>query len=373
MANRIEVKKINRQMVYNSIFRNNTISKQEIANSTGLSVPTVSQNLQELKESGLVDMIGAFESTGGRRASKFTCVYNARLAVGIDITANHITVVIINLASDIEYGVIRRHMKFEDTDSYYNKVQDIVREGILSNHLDEDKILGVGISLPSIVNRHSNKVTYSRVIDACADIRDHFTSRFSFPVEIFNDANAAAYAEMWKEDSKKPMFYIMLSNSVGGAFILNQDIFLGDNCRSSEVGHIKIVPNGRKCYCGERGCVNAYCSALLLSERCGGSLETFFEKLHDGDQESLKVFDQYLQYLAIAVVNTRMLYDCDVVIGGYVGAFITEKYLNALKEKVAAINPYEDNSDFLRQCAYKKEASAVGSALYFIRKFIGEI
>ena len=69
MANGIEMRKFNRNLVYRVLLGQDEMSKQEIARAAGLSLPTVTQNLQELVEKGLVEETGILESTGGRRAA----------------------------------------------------------------------------------------------------------------------------------------------------------------------------------------------------------------------------------------------------------------------------------------------------------------
>ena len=101
MANGIEMRKFNRNLVYRVLLSQDEMSKQEIARATGLSLPTVTQNLQELVEKGLVEETGSLESTGGRRAAGFICIRNARSSVGIDITQHHIRIAVVNLAGEV--------------------------------------------------------------------------------------------------------------------------------------------------------------------------------------------------------------------------------------------------------------------------------
>jgi predicted NBD/HSP70 family sugar kinase len=98
----------------------------------------------------------------------------------------------------------------------------------------------------------------------------------------------------------------------------------------------------------------------------------FFEKLRCGNAEAEKVWDDYLKYLAIAINNLRMTFDCDIIAGGYVGAFL-EEFARELKNYVAERNTFESNADFLKYCTFKLEASAVGAALMKIDSFLQEI
>ncbi len=369
MANKIGLRQINRNSIYKCIYDHDVISRQEVAAQTGLSMPTVVQNLAALEERKLIRTEGAFESTGGRRAKMIRCVYDAAFAVGIDITKNHLTILIVDLKGRVRWGGEREEFAFEDTDAYYDEVCVRLNRLIAKNKIDQKKITGVGISLPSIVDKERDYVTYGHILNEPSDIKRYFTERLPYTISIFNDANAGGYAETWENVSDDLRFYLMLSNSVGGAMIINNEAYLGDNSRSAEIGHVKIVPGGRQCYCGQKGCVNAYLSARVLAEPFDGQLETFFEKLEEGDEACRKLFDEYLDHLAITVVNIRMLYDCQIILGGYVGKQM-DRYMEALGKRLMDNNPYDQGYEYVQPCRYKNEASAVGSALPFITEFI---
>ena len=73
-------------------------------------------------------------------------------------------------------------------------------------------------------------------------------------------------------------FYLLVSNSIGGAIYFNNTAYTGEHNRSAEIGHTTLIPDGLKCYCGRSGCVDVYCSASLLSEFSeDGTLEDFFQ------------------------------------------------------------------------------------------------
>lgn len=372
MANKMELRQINKNIIYRCIYDHDVISRQEVAVKTGLSMPTVIQYLTELEEKKLIRTEGAFESTGGRRARMIRCVYDAAYAVGIDITKNHLTIVIVDLKGWIRWGGEREEFPFQDSDAYYDAVCGKLESLIIRNKIPRKKIIGVGISLPSIVDKENDRVTYGQILNEPSDIKNCFSQRVPFRVRIFNDANSGGYAETWGETSDKPRFYLMLSNSVGGAMIINNEIYLGDNSRSAEIGHTKIVPGGRQCYCGQKGCVNAYISAKMLSDPYPGQLEEFFERLENGDEASMQLFETYLDYLAITVVNLRMLYDCQIILGGYVGKYI-DRYMDELRRRLVGYDPYDAEFEYVQPCRYKTEASAVGSALPFITEYIEQI
>ena len=82
-----------------------------------------------------------------------------------------------------------------------------------------------------------------------------------YPTALLNDANAAGFAETWINKDIKTAFYLMLSNNIGGAVIIDGSPYAGYHHHSGEVGHLCIERNGRPCYCGQKGCVDRYLAA----------------------------------------------------------------------------------------------------------------
>ena len=104
--------------IYRLIYYDRQSSRQMISEKLGLSLPTVTNNLNQLKADGLIYNAGAFESTGGRKAHLFRCVPHACYSLGINITRNHLSIVVIDLDINIIAGKrIRR--PFCDSDEYY--------------------------------------------------------------------------------------------------------------------------------------------------------------------------------------------------------------------------------------------------------------
>ena len=110
---------------------------------------------------------------------------------------------------------------------------------------------------------------------------------FEYEVCYENDANSAAMVEMYRLE--KNAVYLSLSNSVGGSFYIHNGIYEGDDYRSSEFEHMIIVPGGRQCYCGKKGCVDAYCSAQVLAAKADDNLEQFLK----GWIEAMKICSRY--------------------------------------------------------------------------------
>ena len=117
----IDKRKANLAKVAKFILHRRSTSKPEIAAMLGLSMPTVLQNVKELLERGIIVESGEYESTGGRKAKALSVNAGLKYAAGIDITANHISYVVIDLTGElIEKERIRA--VFENSLEYNEKV-----------------------------------------------------------------------------------------------------------------------------------------------------------------------------------------------------------------------------------------------------------
>ena len=366
-----QAKSKNRNQIFRIVYKNHRVSKQNIMTECGLSLPTISQNLRELMEMGLVQEGGTFESTGGRKAKIIQCVANARVAIGMDITAGHMCMVLVNLDVQV-LDSLRIRLDFSDTKEYYERVAHELDAFIEKNEISRRQLLGVGLSLPAILDDRHKIIMYAKVIPAPRDIYERLRPYLSYPFLMYNDANSAGLAEYWSRPNKdRTLVYLSLNNSVGGALVHGGTTYFGENRRGAEFGHMTIVPDGRTCYCGQKGCVDAYCSAHRLSDHTDGQLDVFFREMREEGKHK-EVFQEYLEYLARSIHNLRMAFDCDVVLGGYVGPYLQD-YLPEVQRLVAQYDPFEKDGSYVTICGYRTEASAVGAALHYIDHFIQTI
>lgn len=366
----MEIKQKNKKNVLRIIYEEKKISKAEIAKRLGLSMPTIAQNLSELFDKELICINGTFESTGGRKAKAIGFNADARYAIGIDITKNHISGVLVNLYGEIVYSVRLRY-RFEESNDYYEEVKKLVSHIMEKGKVGATSILGVGVSIPSIIERDGMTISYSPIIGA-ENIYEDLKKYIDFPYRIINDSNSGGYAELWHCKKVKNMIYLSLSNSVGGAVLMNNEIYYGDRMHGGEFGHMTLEIDGRQCYCGQKGCVDAYCNAQNLSNLTDGDLGRFFELVEIGDERCVAEWKDYMKYLAATINNLSNILDCDIVLGGYVGGYM-EKYLDDLRQLVEDRSTYKTDGSFIKTCFFKHESSAVGAALYFVDKFIDEI
>ncbi len=373
--NIIDIKRNNRSRIYSYIRENELVTRQDIAYDLQLSLPTVTQNLDNLLERGLICSDQKIVSkTGGRHPMAYSCVQDAKVAIGVDITQNHIKAIIIDLNGEVIKYVYKRQ-KYSRTDEYLKILGMEVENLIDCANIDRNKILGVGIAVPGIIDHDEGYVIQGRVIDNEGMTCEEFSQYIPYPTKLIHDSFAAGYSEIWLTPDIHNIFYFNLCNSVGGCVLINDEVYIGDGLYSGEIGHLNLVPNGDRCYCGQKGCFDVYCNAEVLSMHTDGNLALFFSKLEEGDVALHEVWDRYLDYLATAITGIRMLFGCTIIIGGYVGAYIKD-YLDILIEKVDERSPFGNlnlASEYLLPCKNKIESVATGAALFFVEEFFEDI
>ena len=360
-----EKKNSTKCQIINYIINQKATSKVELSRNLNLSMPTVLSNVNELLASGIAVEMGEYESTGGRKAKMISINPAYRCAVGIRITAKHVGFVLVNLKSEIEkYERIR--LEFSTEASYYSQIRDELKRFLIDVE-NQDRILGIGISVPGIIRSGERMLIKSHALQLENYSLSFLEQAFSLPVYFENDANAAMMAE--DLDRYKNALYLSLNNTLGGAFCIDGKLIQGENQKAGEFGHMILVPEGKQCYCGKLGCADAYCAASALTDETCQTLEQFMKSLENKETKAEDLWQEYLKNLAILISNLRMAYDMDIILGGEVGGYLTE-YMIPLGEKVMEYNGFDHDVRYLKMCSYKREASAVGAAKHFLQEFI---
>lgn len=366
-----ELKRYNRHSIYGLLRETQQLTRQSIVNRLGLSLPTVVQNLNDLIQDGLVQEAGMQNNTGGRKAKTYSIIANARTAIGLDISRNHVSAVAINLRGEI-IGNLRIKLIFSRTPEYYSCIGKLVDDLVHAAGIEPSSILGVGLCIPGLISADKSSSYYCRVLGVDGLTCAEFQPYIPYPLHLYHDTISSAFAESWQNKHNATFFYMFLSYSIGGAVLIQSSVYPGCNNRSAEIGHMKLIANGKPCYCGKRGCMDPYCSAKALVEVTDGDLNEFFNLLSQNDEKVIPVWEEYLRNLSLAIHNVRMLFDCNIVLGGRIGEKL-DQYIDILREKVAALDPFSEDTEFLTVCKFKTEAAAVGTALHFIEQYVSTI
>jgi predicted NBD/HSP70 family sugar kinase len=362
-----------RNRIFQLIYHAKTpVSKQQIADSLHLSLPTVHQNIAELLDAGLVRAAEVKRSTGGRPPIGYEVVGDCRIAIGAAITADHLQFILCSLRQE---ELARRSISHDcDADAQFASFFQRELDKFIRDYCpDTGKLLGVGITIPGIYDEKTDSVVISPTMKLRNFSLNEIVQNEPLPVYIVNDSTGAGAAELASRapEEKRDFVYLLLENGIGGAIYVNGQVYEGSNGRSAEFGHMRIVPDGRKCNCGQKGCLEAYCSALRFTRDIGLTADEFFDRVAKGEDACVRLFEDVLDHLAMGIINIRMAFDCDIVLGGFVAEYL-EPYLGKLREKVASQDPFSGNADYI-SITKNARAGMRGAAWHFIEQFIEQV
>lgn len=355
-----------RNRIYRVIYENRGVSRQKIADTLRMSLPTVVTYLNELMEEGLVRETGTFASTGGRRAVSYEIDEDSRTAVGMEVTADYAKAVLVNLRGRV-YAREKVELPFSYTKSYAGTLNELLKR--VKQKAAGDTFLGVGIALPAILNADGTRILHAETLGVEDVETDLLKSEMEDAVFFFHDSAAAGLAEGYARPVTDHLAYLYLSDTVGGAILDERELVFGRHGQSAEFGHMILHPGGKKCYCGRRGCADTCLSAKILAKGVPGGLAGFFSQLEQGDADAGERFAAYRRDLALLISNIRVTLDCDLILGGDVGGFL-KPYMDEIKEELQKLDGGIMPVDYLKACMYPEDAAAKGGAFLMIQEFV---
>ena len=366
----ISLKKINKSKVYQYIYKSKVTSKLQIVSDLQMGLSTVSQNLNLLEQEGLIERNGYFDSTGGRKAQAIRIVPDFKISIGIGILKNmfHLTAV------DLYGNAIFTNtfsVPYSNTSAYYEQIAETIREFTASNHYTEEKVLGISIATQGITSPDHTTVTYGTIMNNTGMKLEEFTRRLPYPCYLEHDSKSAAFLELWNHPELDSAVVFLLNRNLGGAIITNHQIHQGNSMHSGTLEHMCINPDGPLCYCGNRGCLETYCSVDSLEQAAGMTIKEFFPLLREKKSSQLiQVWEDYLNHLAFAMKNLNLIVDAPIIISGYLAPYFTDKDLSYLTEHINLTAPFKLDEGQILVGTNGQYTPAIGAALHFVDQFI---
>lgn len=369
----INLKKINRSKVYQYIYREKVTSKLQIVQDLQMGLSTVSQNLNLLEEEGLIERKGYFDSTGGRKAQAIRIVPDFRLSIGIGILKNMIHLTAVDLYGNAVCSD-KITLPYSNTPSYYEHITDRIKEFITNNQYQRDTILGISIATQGITSTDHTTVTYGNILNNTNMTVENFANHLTYPCHLEHDSKSAACLELWNHPLLDSAVVFLLNHNLGGAVITNRKIHQGSSMHSGTIEHMCINPDGPICYCGNRGCLETYCSANALEHSSGLPAQDFFSLLREGKSSSLlQIWEDYLNHLAFAMKNLNLIIDAPIIISGYLAPYFTEDDMDYLINRINSTSPFALKKEQLLLGVHGQYTPAIGAALYYIEKFLQSV
>jgi glucokinase len=248
-------------------------------------------------------------------------------------------------------------------------------------------IKSVGVAIPGLVNRMTDRVVASRDLPSTVreDLHAELMRITGLRFELENDANAAAYGEYIAGAGRgaRDMFYMSIGERIGGAIVLDGKLWTGASGLAGEVGHITIDTEGIECVCGNTGCLETLASAPNIVRRAQERLDRdstsslsrlamnkefsaddVAHEAKNGDDFSLMMIERTGKYIGTGVASVINLLNIEcVVLGGGVmeaGDLILNPIINEAQRR--AFQPCFEATRIVA-AVLGKDASAIGAAM----------
>ncbi|WP_112249177.1 ROK family transcriptional regulator [Kribbella monticola] len=294
------IREINSSLVLGEL-RGGLVSRTELARRTGLSLPTVSEIVGELLGNGVIEERETASSGGGRRPVLLGLKADAGYVIGIKLTETRVIAVL----TDLNAGIVERataEVATSDVGTVVRTVAKTVRS-LKGGRL----VYGVGVGVAGVIDRAGGVVrhgTYSDWHDV--ELAALLEKKLGLPVVVDNDVNTLVANEQWFGAGRgvSDVAVVSIGRGIGLGMVLDGRLYRGAGGGAGEFGHTKVVADGPLCDCGGSGCLEALIGEPAICARAGtATIEEAIDKARQGDETTVKIFDQVGRTLGTAVGN----------------------------------------------------------------------
>lgn len=370
------VKMANQALVLDSIKKNKMITTEEIISQTRLSRTTVLTMMKELGAQKLIEKRGNVRQSVGRQPILYSLSRDVYYAIGIDVDVAPIYMAVSRLDGTIVYSRQWEVSENADGREIRNSIAEHVSKAFVEARISRDKIIGMGIGLPGVMNLQENiaeKISRIRGWENF-DIAKELGEVFDFPIYVRNDTHLLGHMEI--ESENENMLYILHRSGIGMAPIINGEVYEGTFGNAGYIGHTRIGAQGRICNCGLRDCLEVYCSKRSIEksyEDITGirqGYDALVKAAQDGDKNACEIFEKAGTYFGIGITNAIKTYDIlDVVIGD-LRCRADHIFFQSIQDSVAenSVN-FSVKQPTVRLSSHTKEEYGMGACQFVLEKF----
>ncbi|WP_405087999.1 ROK family protein [Microbispora sp. NBC_01389] len=314
----------NLALVLGEVGARGAVTRAALAEITGLTKTTVSKLVGDLIEGGLVVETGAVrDGERGRPGVELRISGRRVAALGLEVNVDYLAVCVVDLARTVR---LRRTQAVDNRAA--PPVDSIARLGDLAASVVDEavekglRVVGGVLAVPGPVDRTTGDVRNApnlgwRDVPLASLIR-----HFPFPVRVENEANLAALGELWFGSGLSDFLHVSGEIGIGAGLVVRGRLFRGAHGFAGELGHVVVAPDGPRCRCGGRGCLEQYAGQDALLAAAGvvrGQLGVarVAQRLREGDERARAACERAAWALGVALSSAIHLVDPGaIVLGG---------------------------------------------------------
>lgn len=270
--------KVNNQNAMRKIiYHYGPITRREISQRLNLTLPTITTNVNNMIKNGLIketDCSDTSSGTLGRKSYPIDVVADAHYFIGLEMRGSLRRLCVTDYRGNVYYEA-KDDTSYQEYEATVQATADIITKCLRAQPVSLEKIVGIGIGVPGLVDTETGILRihpgYSwqnrNVVKDIARLID-----FQVPLTLSNNTYVRALGlQLFQRKTLNniPSFaYLFISTGIACPMIINNASASLSNLGAGEVGHIVVQPNGRKCRCGNAGCLEAYSGDFSVIERC---------------------------------------------------------------------------------------------------------
>jgi len=320
------------------LYRNGQASNPTLSKLTNMSSPTINKLLLELVDLGIVMELGHGDSIGGRRPNLYGINPNAKYIISVDIDCRMIKMGVFNLQNEAVSDIITYFDNVKNKKQVFEEIFKRLDVLLASLNFDFSQYLGIGISLPGLVEAKTGE-TYSDLLIDGLGLEEAFYAKYKLPTFTGNDSRVMALGEQafGAARNKENVLCINICDGIGMGMIVNGKIYEGKSGFAGELGHINVVDDGLLCTCGKKGCLETVASGTaliqhaqkgisegkqsIISEMVENNLDrihvsTIIDALENGDVFAIDLISQAGAYLGKGIAGLIHIFNPETVIVG---------------------------------------------------------
>ncbi|AWJ92772.1 ROK family transcriptional regulator (plasmid) [Azospirillum baldaniorum] len=340
-VNSAAIRRLNMVRVFHALRENPRCAQRDLSRLTGLDKATTSAIVAQMIEEGLVERTEAPRARRiGRPETALGIAPSAGLLVGARLEPGTIRIVSTTLAGTVveqsqipgstDLATALRHL--------HEGIDAVVAASRPEGGAATPPLCGIGVGIPALMDREGRLVLAPNLGWRDTPIRPLLEEALGAPVHVDNDTKAAAMAERLFGACRgvEDFVYLTGHSGVGGGLFFGGRLYRGAQGFAGEIGHLTIVPGGRACGCGKRGCLETYVSEtsiLAQAAERGRALPDLWAAAaaaRDGDPVVRTLLEEAGSHLGFALSHLVNLANPGLVVLGGNLAIVAEFILPAL-------------------------------------------
>lgn len=351
----MEVRSINAGLVLRTVEKNSPISRANVGKIVGLTPPTISAIVKDLIKRDIVQEIGKGDSSGGKKPILLKMNSKTAYMIAVDLGGeNGIRVALM----DLSYNIVKEKFgpKIESLNNIKlkNSLSAILKDFIKEINISQEKILGICIGVPGIIDSKLKKVTVAPYLNWEISLEDLTLKEIGIPIALENDVNLMALGEKTKGIARKIDNFVFVGErtGIGAGIIINRKLYKGANNAAGEVGYLLIDLKYASKSTSDYGCLEKLASYKVIEEKAKEKMnKTFrvmdiFKMAAQGDSIALKIVKETLKYLAYGIGNISCVLDPELVIIGGGISILPPRFLEEIKMNIKEIIPFVPKIEF---------------------------